>query len=100
MLPPPQQQMQVPPQQMVSMHTPEPARPACPRCGAPGVWHPQVNRWGCDRCRDYFDPPPVPMGPPPTAATELGHWIVKVLLFLLAIGIIVAIRVGLRQSMR
>ncbi len=31
------------------------AVPACPRCGGPGVWHAQVSRWGCDRCRGYLD---------------------------------------------
>jgi len=27
----------------------------CPQCGGPGVWHAQVSRWGCDRCRGYLD---------------------------------------------
>jgi ribosomal protein L37AE/L43A len=29
--------------------------PTCPQCGGPGVWHGQVGRWGCDRCRGFLD---------------------------------------------
>ncbi len=38
----------------------------CPRCGAPGVWHAQMQQWGCDHCRQMIAPVAQPaMAPPP-----------------------------------
>jgi ribosomal protein L37AE/L43A len=41
------------------------AVPACPRCGGPGVFHAQANRWGCDRCQGYLDQMGPSLGAPP-----------------------------------
>jgi ribosomal protein L37AE/L43A len=41
------------------------AVPACPRCGGPGVFHAQANRWGCDRCQGYLDQLGPSLGAPP-----------------------------------
>ena len=38
---------------------------SCPRCGAPGVWHAQLQQWGCDHCRQMIGPTAHAAGGPP-----------------------------------
>jgi len=49
--------------------------PFCPTCGAPGVWKPEANGWGCDRCRQMLPnqaPPPMQAAPVHAAAIPAG----------------------------
>ena len=66
----------------------------CPRCGAPGVWHAQVSRWGCDRCRQYLDAmqPAFAVTPPDVAAKKaLAARRMGIGALLLVIGVVITV---------
>ncbi len=75
-----------------------PNAPLCPRCGYASIWHPNVQQWGCDRCK-LMNPMIQYLVLPSTASGSSGvgiaaiKVIVAILLIALAIAITVAVRV-------
>src|SRR5262245_61345645 len=45
---------------MIRWYGREMQTPPCPACGTPLRWFPEMNAWGCDRCRQM-----IPVGPTP-----------------------------------
>ncbi len=50
-----------------------PSGPPCPRCSATAVWHPQLNQWGCDQCRQMLQAQPPVMQAQPYAMQSQPH---------------------------
>ncbi len=72
-----------------------PDAPPCPRCSAASVWHPNVQQWGCDRCR-LMNPMIQYLVLPSSATSGPGTAVVKVIVSILLIAIAIAVTVSLR----
>jgi len=72
-----------------------PPSPACTRCGRPATWYAQTAQWGCDHCQI----PVVPYQQVDTGS-QAGMIVLKIFLFILMVGVIVAIKVGIRGAFR
>jgi ribosomal protein L37AE/L43A len=69
-----------------------PSVPACPRCWAPGTWHAQIGKWGCDRCQSSFEPAVIA-----AAGASAGAKVAKFFLWMILIIVVIAIKVALRR---
>ncbi len=70
--------------------------PQCTRCWGNGTWHPQVGKWGCDRCKTYIDPQTIATSPHNPA--DAGLKVAKFLIWLVVIIALIAIKVALRRG--
>ena len=73
--------------------------PPCPACGTPLRWFPEMNAWGCDRCRQMMPAAPQPMqGAParagrshaPQTKAEKTRTLILLGLLVVASGIVIA----------
>ena len=69
--------------------------PKCPRCWGDGTWHPQVNKWGCDRCKSFLDPATV--APVQANPNDFGLKMAKALLWIVLIIALIALKVWIRK---
>jgi hypothetical protein len=78
---------------------PAPATPPCPRCGTPSVWHPSMNHWGCDVCREML--PPGPVMPAPVAQSEsAANIFARVMIVIVLIILLIVIKLWARGFFR
>lgn len=84
------------------------AVPFCPKCWSPGTWHPQAQRFGCDKCRTLLDAAPAgaPVVPPNAITnphnlkSDAGSAVGKVILWIVVITILVIIKLAIRGAIR
>ena len=82
------------------------AVPFCPTCWTPGTWHPQSQRFGCDKCRTMLEPAPAgaPVVPihvitnPHKVKSDPGAAIGKFVLWIVVIVILVVIKLAIRGA--
>ena len=70
--------------------------PSCPRCWAPGTWHAQAGRWGCDKCKTLLDPAVVAAAGQPNPIADAGAKVGKVFLWIVLVVALIAFKVWLR----
>lgn len=84
------------------------AVPFCPRCWTPGTWHEAAGKFGCDKCRTLLDAAPAnaPVVPPNAITnphhmkSDAGSAFGKVVLWIVVIGVLVAIKLAVRGALR
>ena len=74
-----------------------PNAPLCPRCGYGSIWHPNVQQWGCDRCK-LMNPMLQYLVLPSTASgsSSVGIAVAKVLVAIVLIVAAIAITIAVR----
>lgn len=79
-----------------------PATPKCPRCWGDATFHPQMNQWGCDRCKQMLTPEQVKASQQAAQgvvkSADAGIKVLKVVLWVVLLIILVVIRVALRSG--
>lgn len=92
------------------MATPTPMAPRCPACGAGATWHPAIQKWGCDHCRQLLPgqgpaqtSAPSPQHPnvitnPHHLTKDGGAAVGKVVLWIVVITILVVIKLAIRGA--
>jgi hypothetical protein len=80
------------------------AVPFCPTCWSPGTWHPQAQRFGCDKCRTMLHDAPAGAPATPVGAItnphhlkkDAGSVVGKVVLWIVVITVLVVIKLAAR----